>query len=118
MFYADLPETLGRAVVGQLEANGALKLFILGGDRDIQLQADSALEDTTGWDLPCQGPPVPPTGAVTMRKKVFKAVLERSMPSPTEWSCPHTFGLNTFCNCFSVQDKLPQETNPLYSSFW
>lgn len=66
MFYADLPETLGRAVVGQLEANGALKLFILGGDRDIQLQADSALQDMIAWDQPCQGPPVPPTGAVTM----------------------------------------------------
>lgn len=37
MLYADLPETLGRAVVGQLEANGALKLFVLGGDRDMLL---------------------------------------------------------------------------------
>ena len=30
MLYADLPETLGSAVVGQLEANGALELLILG----------------------------------------------------------------------------------------
>lgn len=33
MLYADLPEPLGRAVVGQLEANGALKLFVLGGEQ-------------------------------------------------------------------------------------
>ena len=46
MLDADLPETLGRAVVGQLEANGALKLFVLGGERDALLQADPALEDT------------------------------------------------------------------------
>lgn len=86
MLYADLPETLGRAVVGQLEANGALKLFILGGDRDTLLQADHALKDSMGWDLPCQGPEVPLAGAMTMQKKVFfKAVLERSMPSPTGW---------------------------------
>lgn len=54
MLYADLPETLGRAVVGQLEANGALKLFVLGGDRDMPLQADPALKDVMGWDLLCQ----------------------------------------------------------------
>lgn len=84
MLYADLPETLGGAVVGQLEANGALKLFVLGGDRDMPLQADPALEDVMGWHLPCQGPQVPLAGAMTMQKKVFfKAVLESSMPSPT-----------------------------------
>lgn len=48
MLYADLPETLGRAVVGQLEANGALKLFVLGRDRNMLLQAHPALEDVMG----------------------------------------------------------------------
>lgn len=86
MLYADLPKTLGRAMVGQLEANGALKLFILGEDRNMPLQADPALEDMMGWDLPCQGAQVPLAGAITMQKKVFfNAVLERSMPSPTGW---------------------------------
>lgn len=67
MLYADLPETLGRAVVGQLEANGALKLFVLGGDRNMLLQADPALEDVMGCNLLCQGPQVPLAGAMTMQ---------------------------------------------------
>lgn len=123
MLDADLPETLGRAVVGQLEANGALKLFILGEDRDTPLQADPVLEDTMGWDQPCQGPQVPLAGAVTVQKKVaFKAVLERSMHSPTGWwdRTPPLLAqaLSSTVNGFSAQGKFPQETKPIYSSYW
>lgn len=81
MFYADLPETLGGAVVGQLEANGAFKLFVLGGDRDTPLQADPALEDVMGWDLPRQGPQVPLTGAMAMPKMSFSK-QHRKGPCP------------------------------------
>lgn len=84
MLYADLPETLGGAVVGQLEANGALKLFVLGGDRDTPLTGRSCPRGHDGMG-PRQGPQVPLAGAMTTPKKVFKAVLERSVPSPTGW---------------------------------
>lgn len=81
MLYADLPETLGRAVVGQLEANGALKLLVLRGDRDMLLQADPALEDTVGWDLPCQGPQVALAGAMT-QKTSSKQCWKVPCPAP------------------------------------
>lgn len=83
MLYADLPEPLGRAVVGQLEANGALKLFVLGGDRDRLLRAHPALGDMAGQHLakvlgfpwqepqPCKKTP----------KIFFKSVPRRSVPS-------------------------------------
>lgn len=85
MLYADLPETLGGAVVGQLEANGALKLLILWGDRDMLLQADPAQGDVMGWDLTCQDLQVPLAGAMAIQNIFFKPVLEGLMPSPTGW---------------------------------
>lgn len=34
VFYADLPQSLRGPMVGQLEAYGALKLFVLSGEGD------------------------------------------------------------------------------------
>lgn len=85
MLYADLPETLGGTVIRQLEANGALKLLILGRDRDMQLQADPAQRDVMGWGLTCQDLQVPLAGAMAIQNVFFKPVLERLMPSPKGW---------------------------------
>lgn len=63
-------------MVGQLEANGALKLFVLGGDRDRLLKAYPALGDMRG---PCQGPQVPLAEAVTMQKTLKNLQIHAGM---------------------------------------